>query len=90
MNESNNLPEKVNNLPAVVPEPSLATATAGKSAVAGILTALAPLALEVAYGLTPRWLSAISAGSGTSNRSTNTSSRSRTGAGLRRRRRGLA
>lgn len=88
MSESNNYPEKENSLPAVVSQPALPVSATGKSAVAGILTALAPLALEVAYGLTMKWLSGTTASTGKPDNSLFRNSRSQAGTGLRRRRRG--
>lgn len=88
MSGSNSSPEKENNLPTVVPQPTLPVPSAGKSAVTGILTALAPLALEVAYGLTRKWLSGTTARTGKTGNSLFQSSGSRVGTGLRQRRRG--
>ena len=61
MPESKNLPQKESRLPAVVPTSSTQASNASSTAVRRLgfmsaLDALAPLAVEVIYGLTKKWL----------------------------------
>ncbi len=88
MNESNSSSETVNRLPAVVPQPATPAVASGKSALASICIALTPLALEVAVGLTRKWLSGIAVDSSRQDQSVHRSKQSSPTGGLQRRRRG--
>ena len=65
MPESRNLPEKEHRLTAVMTASSTSldsersTATSKQSAITAALASLAPLALDVAYGLARKWLSGV-------------------------------
>lgn len=57
MPESRSLLEKESKLPAVVPAPRSPSTSANKrTGVLGALAVFAPLAVEVIYGLTRKWL----------------------------------
>jgi hypothetical protein len=57
MPESKNSPEKESRLPAVVPANRTSSKSAGKrGGIIGALAVFAPLAVEVIYGLTRKWL----------------------------------
>jgi hypothetical protein len=70
MPESRNLPEKEHKLPAAMStsstslKPERSTAVSKRSAIAAALVSLAPLALDVAYGLARKWLSGVAIKSG--------------------------
>jgi hypothetical protein len=73
MPESRNLPEKEHKLPAVISASSTPlhsdrpTATSKRSAITAALASLAPLALDVAYGLARKWLSGVTSKSAVSS-----------------------
>jgi len=73
MPESRNLPEKEHRLPAIMSASSTSldsdrsTAVSKRSAITAALASLAPLALDVAYGLARKWLSAVTSKSAVSS-----------------------
>ena len=56
MSGSQNLPEKAVDATVIVHEPTVPATNPKKSVAVEICAALAPLALEVVYGLTRKWL----------------------------------
>jgi hypothetical protein len=88
MPESRSLQEKKNSLPTIVTASGTPSA---RNKVIGALAIFAPMAVEVIYGLTRKWLSGVGSDSSTQSiekKDTKTQSSSRIPGGFQRRLRG--